>query len=403
MVANNSIEINVRQNAGVGITYGIDAKLDEELNQDVKLNASTWNSIMTVVKNDQGDTKQYSGEDTDINNGSHFVVKNETFTITQNAWTQIVNIAKEFLGISASNAEAEEVQTGLETPVPQSSKEKVLELLKSKNITNLDNATTEELVERYEQILANDSETSDEIMAMRLSNYVKGKVNHGLTNNWDGQVSELWVTARAGNIENPDFSSALNSGVQESDRIDLTGEEGYISKDKLVALSNAYLEYMDSNNDKQIDLVELYERDLASYYQAQENITIEQARSKAKAKITELGLNSTEAVLAYIDSINLQSATAEQVTLVGTAMMFNKLNINTEDGNGLDQKEIMAYYAAMANFYSNDNKLDIADYNAFNESITSDVYTTVEGEQVLKNDYYLKGYYEAFKDINLAE
>lgn len=403
MVTNNSIEINVRQNAGVGITYGIDAKLDEELNQDVKLNASTWNSIMTVVKNDQGDTKQYSGEDTDINNGSHFVVKNETFTITQNAWTQIVNIAKEFLGISPSNAEAEEVQTEVETPVPQSSEEKVLALLNSKNITNLDNATIDELVERYEQILQSDSETSDDIMAMRLSNYVKGKVNHGLTNNWDGQVSELWVAARARNIENPDFSSALNSGVQESDRIDLTGEEGYISKDKLVALSNAYLEYMDSNNDKQIDLVELYERDLASHYQAQENITIEQARSKAKAKIEELGLNSTEAVLAYISSINLQSATAEQTTLAGTAMMFDKLNINTEDGNGLDQKEIMAYYAAMANFYSSDNKLDVADYNAFNESITSDVSMTVEGQQVLKNEYYLKGYYDTFKDINLAE
>ena len=262
-------------------------------------------------------------------------------------------------------------------------------LLKDK-IVDLDEATLNELVDKYKQIKAADPEYSDELLSLRLQNFVMGKKNHMKSVEWAKRENNIETEATSQQI-----ATVLSNNTDPSQVVDLTGIGNTISIDKLKALSLQYIRYADANNDETIDLVEFYRNDLISYYQVYENLNIDDATKKADEKIKELNLKTNQDVINLANNISVDSKVGEEITLVGSFMYFTTLNQTDSDFN-LDINEVMAYYAAMANFNTNDNKLDNGDFSLFNNSIIEDMEITLDnGETVDKTEHMLKSYYNA--------
>jgi hypothetical protein len=265
-------------------------------------------------------------------------------------------------------------------------------LLKDK-IVDLDEATLNELVDKYKQIKAADPEYSDELLSLRLQNFVMGKMNHMKSVEWANRENNF--IKKEEEATSQQIATALSNNTDSSQVVDLTGNGNTISIDKLRALSLQYIRYADANNDETIDLVEFYRNDLISYYQVYENLNIDAATKKADEKIKELNLKTNQDVIDLAHTCDANSEKGEEITLAGSLMYFTTLNQTDSDFN-LDINEVMAYYAAMANFNTDDNKLDNGDFSLFNNSIIEDMEITLDnGETVNKTEHMLKGYYNA--------
>ena len=279
-------------------------------------------------------------------------------------------------------------------------KNKITSLL-SNSVTNLDDETMTELVSKYKQIKADNTTTSDDMVTLRLKNFVKGKQFQQRTANWSSFELEALALDSFQNTRPIQRASILSKTAEPGDDIDLSAEGNNISMDKLRELSSSYLEYADSNNDKSLDLLEFFRQDLISYYQTFENQEINVAVKSADAKIKELNLNDSNDVLAMAEKLNADSINGEELTLMGSIMNFTKLNQENNDNQlSLDLNELMAYHETMANFHSNDNKIDIGDFSLFNQAVAGEKIeiTTPQGDMVEKLDYSLKKNYNKIKN-----
>jgi len=282
-------------------------------------------------------------------------------------------------------------------------KEKIQNLLKDK-VTNLNDEILEELVDKYKKIKEKDPKISDEMLGLRLHNYVRGKANAQRMVNYD--ILKYGVMEELGNLENPDILTGLNVVKNNEEAIDLTASDGSdnISLNKLRDLSMSFLEFHDLDNDKSIDLLEFFKKDLIKHYQALDDKTMQKATIMVENKLTELNIKNVNDLLELARNIDPTSdkVTQEEMVLYNSVMQFTKLNINTlNESVNIDVKEIMAYFASVANFNSMDNKLDVADLYDFNNSILSGkkyVNNSIDyGEAV---DFWLNTYYNAITKKN---
>lgn len=274
--------------------------------------------------------------------------------------------------------------------------------LKSKKITNIDNSTLEELVERYKQIKSENPNYDDNLLTLRLENFVRGKVNHQKTATWT-KLEKNYLSTEEGLVSDAQpRANLLGNTTPQTEIIDLE-KENEISIEKLRALSMQVLEFVDSNGDRAIDLVEYYRNNLISYYQTFEELEINSATQKADEKISELKLKTNQDVINYAQTLNNSTQVGEELTLIDTMLKFDSLNQTEETieiTSSLDIQELMAYHATMANFNTSDNKIDNGDFSLFNNSMTEDIMMTLEnGTSVNKREYFLENYYNAIKNF----
>lgn len=278
-------------------------------------------------------------------------------------------------------------------------KEKIQNLLKDK-ITDLDDEILNELVDKYKNLKEKEPEISDEMLGLRLHNYVRGKINAQRMVNYD--ILTYGVMDELGALDNPDILKGLNVVKNNEEAIDLTTSDGSndISLDKLRDLSMSFLEFHDLDDDKSIDLLEFFKKDLIKHYQALDDKTMQEATIMVENKLKELNIKNVDDLLQLAEKIDLNSGnvTQEEMVLSNSVMQFTKLNINTSNESvNIDAKEIMAYFASVANFNSIDNKLDVADLYEFNEAILSGKkWNNTNTEAV---DHFLKNYYDNLNSI----
>ncbi|MBR2430416.1 hypothetical protein IKB17_03000 [bacterium] len=281
-------------------------------------------------------------------------------------------------------------------------KEKIQNFLENK-ITNLNDEILNELVDKYKKIKENDPSISDEMLGLRLHNYVRGKANAQHMVNYDILTNGVMDTL--GEYDNPDILTGLNDIKNDEEAIDLTASDGSdnISLDKLRDLSMSFLEFHDLDDDKSIDLLEFFKKDLIKHYQAFDNQTMQEATIMVENKLTELKIKNVDDLLELARKIDPTSdkVTQEEMVLYKSVMQFTKLNVNPDNNISLDSNEIMAYFASVANFNTIDNKLDVADLYDFNNSILSGkkyVNNSIDyGEAV---DFWLNTYYNAITKKN---
>ena len=168
------------------LSYSIDARLDEEFKKqfnvdDVKLGFEEWQSVFDVIKEDNAtDKKQYQGGDSDIRNGKHFQVDDEQqYQITESAWTKIVNIAKQKMGITAQQANTTTTNPKQENKSVKSSGDvnnEIKTYLNKSNIDfdNLDSSLKYDIIAKYNVIKETTPDISAEKLEQRITNYAKG-------------------------------------------------------------------------------------------------------------------------------------------------------------------------------------------------------------------------------------
>lgn len=292
------------------------------------------------------------------------------------------------------SADVEEVEVVQEVDTSKSDvevKKHIQDLLTKKNISNLDDKTLDELTVKYNELKGT---YSDEMIALKLSNHVRGKAQAEKMANWDRTTNIIMDNFDAKGLKNPDITKALRDTKNENSTINLE-KEGNISIDKLSAVGNSYMEYNDTDADGNIDLMEFFKKDLINHYQVFDGMSIDDAIVKAESVMAEMGIKTPNDLLNLAGNIDLTSEdiTQELMVLANSVMTFEKLD--RTDNLGLDINEVKAYHAAMANFDTQDNMLDNADKYAFEEAILSGETMTVAGKKVEAVDYFLDGYYNA--------
>lgn len=142
MTANTNINLNIK--FGDSLSKAIDTKLDSDLNTDVKLGLTEWQSIFDLIKKDQvaENKNQFNSKDTDIKNGKHYVVQEGSYQIKQSVWNQILNIAKTKMNI------VDNIQKESESKVSTAATEVVNQQENSQNKTELTHEKFKELVNK---------------------------------------------------------------------------------------------------------------------------------------------------------------------------------------------------------------------------------------------------------------
>lgn len=337
------------------LSYSIDARLDEEFKKqfnvdDVKLGFDEWKSVFEIIKNDNATgKKQYGGGDSDIRNVRHFRVDDEQqYQITESAWTKIVNIAKQKMGIAEQSDNKTRVQTGAvasqnvekdnNTGVEkfQETSDKIKEILNKSDIDfdSLGELYKRDVVSKYNTMKAVNPNITDEELETRIVNYTKG----WMYNNFE-QKTLLG--------KNPaDFKSECSKATTKTEL-----------KDKYTQFAKEYIEYYDQNSDGEVDVAELLYDAVNSHYFSTEKLN----SAEAKQKAIQIVKDFSEGKLLPNEDGN-----ADEKILASVIDKLNFLNLEATNSNSdktLNVNEIKAYLLATAQML--DTKNDISSNEAF--------------------------------------
>ena len=330
------------------LSYTIDAQLDKEFKEqygveDVQLGFKEWQSVFEGIKEDNAtDKKQYQGGDSDIRNGNHFQVDDkQKYQITQNAWTKIVNIAKQKMGITEQSDNKTQVQTGAVSSQNvekdnkgvekfQETSDKIKGFLSKSDIDfdSLGELYKRDVVSKYNTMNAVNPKITDEELETRIVNYTKG----WMYNNFE-QKTLLGK-------EPAEFKSECKASTVDE------------LKDKYTQFAKEYIEYYDKNSDGEIDVAELLYDAVNSHYFSTEKLNSAEAKQKAiqivedftqnKLQPNENG-NTDEKILASVinklDFLNLEATT------------------NSDSDKTLNINEIKAYLLATAQMLDENNDI----------------------------------------------
>ena len=339
------------------LSYSIDARLDEEFKKqfnvdDVKLGFEEWQSVFDVIKEDKAtDKKQYQGGDSDIRNGKHFQVDDEQqYQITENAWTKIVNIAKQKMGIATTEQSDNKTQVQTATVSSQNvekdnntgvakfqeTSDKIKGFLKKSNIDfdSLGELYKRDVVSKYNTMKAVKSNITDEELETRIVNYTKG----WMYNNFEQKTLLGKKPA--------DFKSECSKATTTTEL-----------KDKYTQFAKEYIEYYDQNSDGEVDVAELLYDAVNSHYFSTEKLNSTDAKQKAIQIVDEFSKGKLQP--------NEDGNTDEKIL----ASVIDKLNFLNLEANGsasdktLNINEIKAYLLATAQM--SDNKNDISSDEVF--------------------------------------
>lgn len=358
------------------LSYSIDARLDQEFKEqfnvdDVKLGFNEWKSVFEIIKNDNATgKKQYGGGDSDIRNVHHFRVDDEQqYQITENAWTKIVNIAKQKMGITEQSDNKTQVQTGTvasqnvekdnNTGVEkfQETSDKIKGFLNKSDIDfdSLGELYKRDVVSKYNTMKAVNPDITDEELETRIVNYTKG----WMYNNFE-QKTLLG--------KNPaDFKSECSKATTETEL-----------KDKYTQFAKEYIEYYDQNSDGEIDVAELLYNAANSHYFSEKKLN----STEAKQKAIQIVKDFSEGKLQPNEDGN-----ADEKILASVIDKLNFLNLEATNSNSdktLNVDEIKAYLLTTAqlsdakNDISSDEALmmatGIAEYNVGIKGKLNDAY-----------------------------
>ena len=329
------------------LSYTIDAQLDKEFKEqygveDVQLGFKEWQSVFEGIKEDNAtDKKQYQGGDSDIRNGNHFQVDDkQKYQITQNAWTKIVNIAKQKMGITEQSDNKTQVQTGAVSSQNvekdnkgvekfQETSDKIKGFLSKSDIDfdSLGELYKRDVVSKYNTMNAVNPKITDEELETRIVNYTKG----WMYNNFE-QKTLLGK-------EPAEFKSECKASTVDE------------LKDKYTQFAKEYIEYYDKNSDGEIDVAELLYDAVNSHYFSTEKLNSAEAKQKAIHIVEEFSEgklkpnadgNDDEKILAsVIDKLN-----------------FLNLEANSSDSDKtLNINEIKAYLLATAQMLDENNDI----------------------------------------------
>ena len=337
------------------LSYSIDARLDQEFKGqfnvgDVKLGFKEWQSVFEIIKNDNATgEKQYGGGDSDIRNVNHFQVDDkQKYQITESAWTKIVNIAKQKMGITAQSDNKTQVQTATvssqnvekdnNTGVEkfQETSDKIKGFLSKSDIDfdSLGELYKRDVVSKYNTMKAVNPNITDEELETRIVNYTKG----WMYNNFE-QKTLLG--------KNPvDFKSECSKATTETEL-----------KDKYTQFAKEYIEYYDQNSDGEVDVAELLYDAVNSHYFSTEKLNSAEAKQKAIQIVEDFTKNKLKA--------NENGSTDEKI-LASVIDKLNFLNLEATNSNSdktLNVNEIKAYLLATAQML--DAKNDISSNEAF--------------------------------------
>lgn len=253
MDTKNNIILNIEANRG--ISHAIDKQLDKELGVDVTLNKQAWQSVFDIIKNDNAtDKKQYSGGDTDITNGKHFIVKAGDYQVSQTAWAKIRNIAMTLMGLNVNNDKADDVNTKAATSAAELPKDESMETVKGmlNGKVEVSDEILKAVVEKYNAIIdynkANNIETNEEQLSQRMVNLANGlkfkAVEAEFASNWANETEtdtkvvneDVKKAAQEGNME--DFKAAFHKAAREYiETYDNEKGDGKIDANELIKYS----------------------------------------------------------------------------------------------------------------------------------------------------------------------
>lgn len=174
--------ISLQIKSGENLSYVIDKKLDNDLGVDVKLGLSEWNSVFNLIKSKQVSTNkdQFGEKDKDIKNGSHFVVHEGTYEIAANVWSQIVNIAKQKMGITTTEVPEEKTTESVAESDEEKAKPQTVSTILSNAGISTEGLDIDDIENKYKSITEYYTNNGIEKDARgltaqdRIVNYVKG-------------------------------------------------------------------------------------------------------------------------------------------------------------------------------------------------------------------------------------
>lgn len=374
MTQGNLINLSIDKS----LSYTIDAQLDKELGENVQLNKTQWQSVFNIVNKDKATPKpQYRGDNTNINNGKNYIVKQgQAYKITQNAWNQIKEIARQALGRTTQTQEtksAEEqpagqtastaMQTAATTPETSnttnvdSAKAQVEEILHNCEIDTSD-IDVNDVVNKYKTILdynkKNGITTDQTVLENRIVNYAKGLKYHNFE-------------AEALKNNNAEFQSDCSKAKTLEDLAKSYQEFG-----------KEYVEFMDQDGDGEINIHEMFYQELQDLYSIK-------GMSKTEAK--QKAIETLEKFKSYnIDNLpdeNNELYDTEEMELFTTVM--KKVGLLDADANGqISSDEAGAYLMTTAQSLDNKNNIKAAEAKKIEIGIAADGYSV---KDLQKLDY----------------
>ena len=426
-VVSNYQTFIIEANSTKGLSGAIDKVLEEQFSANIQLSASTWQSIFDKIKDDQveqtGKQKKFGINDTDINNGKHYVVHAGEYRISNSAWNFIQQKAQEWLSANnkqndkASEASqttpvAEQASTSATAPASSetsnkrnmnSAKEKVEAILRNNNVDTSD-IDVNDVVRKYNIILAcnqNNGITTDQtVLENRIVNYAKGLKYHNFE-----------IKAQSGN--NVEFQNDCSDARSNEDLAKSYQQFG-----------KEYVEFMDQDGDGEINVHEMFYQELIDRY-TQENLennrdeimsgdklnafnAIKQAKANAHQKANE----TLEKFRSYnIDNLpdeNSELYDTDEMELFTTVM--KKVGLLDADKNGqISSDEAGAYLMATAQSLDSKNNIKAAEATQIERGIAVEGYSVkdlqklgykrIEAKKILSFTNYFKNNFSKYLEF----
>lgn len=230
---------------------------------------------------------------------------------------------------------------------------------------------------------SNNIELTEENLITRLTNYAKGMQYNRQFNNANNVGLQGYETLEQ-RYPTAEHDNILNTlmGSHTATIIDYTAPENATDEEKFEALkghyqnlADAYVEYFDTDCNGSVNLMEMFEIELAKQY-LKKGQTPEAARANAQRVVANINI---ENIGIKLDSN--QELTMEEELYFALYQKFNTLNINEYDETQLTEEQVdditnlssqeVQRFLALATQYDNSQNPDLTDMEYF--ALESDI------------------------------
>ena len=369
MTANTNINLNIK--FGDSLSKAIDTKLDSDLNTDVKLGLTEWQSIFDLIKKDQvaENRNQFNSKDTDIKNGKHYVVQEGSYQIKQCVWNQILNIAKTKMNIvdnTQKESESKVSTAATEVVNQQENSQNKTELTheKFKELVNkclnqqVDSAVVDKVIEKFNKVVKYNQENNIPILdkegnlveelETRIINYAKALKFNSKESEFEDtfakDLSTMQEQLKEAGITKDSLAESLNNGeISEEEYNEYIEILNYKPQDTTnLKIENINIKTAVENGD-----MEGFKN--AIHQSAKEYIELfDDEKGDGKISIEELlahEMNDLDKTLSEEEKNNLKIQAANFIAM-----------INQDNDSTLDENEISAYLWAMSKINDSGNK-----------------------------------------------
>ncbi len=416
---NENVVLNIKR--GQGLSQAIDEKLDSELNRNVQLKFSEWQSVFNLVKEGQvsENKSQFGEKDKDIRNGRHYIVGQGAYQLTQDVWNKILKIAKNSLGITeeqiqeAPAADADVQTQTVDTPSANGKEEHptrqiVTQMLQNAGI-NIEELDIDDISKKYEAIKTANPDIEDEKISERISNYAKALKMHqketNFANAWKygspvNEAIEISGVAQAiegGNID--EFKSAFHKAAKEYIELyDNAQGDGKIDVDELLAIEEKELGKKLTEEERKIVLSEAINR--VAILDANSDNVLDEAEIAAylwaMSKINDGKTGKTADNITFDEWKTSQNAmnvlSGYEMTEVENSMVNYALQVSNKMGIPIEKLYAMDDYSSLTSLKTEEQVMLKAGMNVLKSKVSVDDITNY-----LKFNAALKTGYENLK------